>query len=970
MSTVPVFLTTGVAVVPSPKVYAKLAQDTHPLALVQEMDDLARAGALPARVDDGRLAVYTSRYVAWLYPSRQGDAYSLGGAAPRRFRDEERLVEAALLLRCQYGWHAYHHLRDVPAHGSAHWDLLLRAWSQAAAPSRPASPLPPAHTLYLDLMSQVIEAGRDIEVTRQHDADPLLYRNKASTREQRHSVRDVYTFRLLRAADVPEGTVLYLRESPDLRGRVLRVRDLDVTIRFERAVDYGRIPAAGALMTMPSDRIYQAQADAVARLRDGRSVNAGLLHQLVDRRVAPFQPHAHARPREPLDEGSGQLAAFQRALAVPDLLLVLGPPGTGKTRTIAQIVAACAGRQRVLVTSHTNRAVDNVLEKLPEDVFTVRIGNEDKMTAHARTLMVENRVQLEQRRVLAATEGTEAALRPFAGSDSAAGHWLSYLDRSLDGADAADTQARRLAAEREAAVARATAPLAGRLEAAGSAAAGARATAQALDDACRRARDRYEAGLTRARSGLLAFLWRWVAGRRLLRSREAEQAAAVARAESDAASTALAAVREEADRLAEADPAANELARAVDAAAGRRRAELAQAEQAASMVRSMITAWLPLDPAAPGADLSHWRDERERLARATTQLAARAELLTAWRAGIAETGEELQHELVRYATVVGATCIGTATAEILADLEFDLVIVDEAGQISTPNLLVPLVRGRRALLVGDHHQLPPYLDEEVSDWAAGLRADAELPQPAIDRIGDILRRSAFEQLYGTLPEDHQVMLRLQRRMPREIAEFVSAAFYGGILRTEHPGGGRDPIFRSPFAMIDTSDLPDAERREEELTGEAKGYRNRAEADLIARLVRAYAPRYKDWAVIVPYKAQAELIRSKLGGGTDVAGHVDTVDSFQGGERDLVVYGFTRSNAQRKIGFLKELRRLNVAISRARAQLVVVGDQATLTRAREPEFARLARAMIAHLGRVGDLRPSREAGRLIDEIEEA
>src|SRR5688572_21632534 len=104
MTTVPVLLTQAVAVVPSQKVYAKLAPDLHPFALVQEMSELAAAGALPVRVDGGRLAVYTSRHVAWLYPTPHGDAYRLGGAAPRRFRDEERLVEAALLLRCQYGW--------------------------------------------------------------------------------------------------------------------------------------------------------------------------------------------------------------------------------------------------------------------------------------------------------------------------------------------------------------------------------------------------------------------------------------------------------------------------------------------------------------------------------------------------------------------------------------------------------------------------------------------------------------------------------------------------------------------------------------------------------------------------------------------------------------------------------------------------------------------------------------------------
>ncbi|GAA1005862.1 hypothetical protein Aple_040220 [Acrocarpospora pleiomorpha] len=427
MTTVPVLLSTAVAVVPSQKIYAKLGPALHPLALIEEMSSLARLGTLPARLDDGRLVVYTSRHVAWLYPSNRGDAYSLGSAVPRTFRDEERLVAAALLIRCQYGWQAFQHVRDVRLGMSAHWDLLMRAWAQAEAPVTARSQLPPSHARYLDLMSRVIEAGRDIEVAKQHGAEPLLYRNKASAREERHSARDVYTFQLLRSADVAEGAVLYVRERPELRGRVKRLKGAELTIRFERAIDYGQVPASGALMAMPSDRIFQAQADAVTRLREGRSANPRLLHQLVNRQVSPYEPDGHAQPREPLDRESGQLAAFQRALGAPDMLLVLGPPGTGKTRTIAQIVTACAGRQRVLITSHTNRAVDNVLEKLPEDVFTVRIGNEDKMSAHAKSLIVETRVQQEQSRILAGTEGTAAALAAFSGPNAPAQRWLSYL---------------------------------------------------------------------------------------------------------------------------------------------------------------------------------------------------------------------------------------------------------------------------------------------------------------------------------------------------------------------------------------------------------------------------------------------------------------------------------------------------------------------------------------------------------------
>jgi superfamily I DNA and/or RNA helicase len=205
------------------------------------------------------------------------------------------------------------------------------------------------------------------------------------------------------------------------------------------------------------------------------------------------------------------------------------------------------------------------------------------------------------------------------------------------------------------------------------------------------------------------------------------------------------------------------------------------------------------------------------------------------------------------------------------------------------------------------------------------------------------------------------MLTVQRRMPREIGDFVSRAFYNGLLTTDHPGTGADPIFGPmPFVLVDTADRQPAERAESK--GRRRedwnqhGYVNELEATLISELMGTYAGWYTDWAVIVPYRAQVELVQKRLsavlGDGGRSADQVGTVDSFQGGERDLIIYGFTRSNPTGDIGFLRELRRLNVAVSRAKQQLVLVGDLETLTRATDRPFADLIRSMLAHLGPTG------------------
>jgi superfamily I DNA and/or RNA helicase len=325
--------------------------------------------------------------------------------------------------------------------------------------------------------------------------------------------------------------------------------------------------------------------------------------------------------------------------------------------------------------------------------------------------------------------------------------------------------------------------------------------------------------------------------------------------------------------------------------------------------------------------------------------------------------------------VVAATCVGTATSPLLAGHTFDLAIVDEAGQISTPNLLVPLVRAHRSVLVGDHHQLPPFLDHEVQGWVKQLPRDRAVRSAAVREISELLHKSAFERLYEHVDPTHRVMLATQRRMPKEIADFVSQAFYRGQLRTRHAGGIAASAFNSPFAMIDTVDEPLARRsetsaRQQELFGES-GYVNHLEAELITSLIARHARHYRDWAVIVPYRAQAalvtKLLTEQLGDARGAEENVGSVDSFQGGEKDLIVYGFTRSNSGGRIGFLSELRRINVAITRAKQQLVLVGDSSTLQAAEDDDFAKLMRAMTDYLTRFGDVCPSRQLDSKLDRL---
>ncbi|MCK9897301.1 DEAD/DEAH box helicase [Frankia sp. AgB32] len=1001
MTTRPVTLRWPLAVVPSRRVIDLL--DGEPDRLIGELTELSAQGALPARLEPKRddpnqlrLVVYASRHVASLYVTNRSDGYTLGHVAPRTFRDEDRLTTAALVLHCPSGWRAFADLRDLPRGRStfdqpwsAQWPELTRAWAELSAaitagtpdaaglPGAPApgSALPPAHRRYLDLVGQVIDASRDIEVARQELAPPLPYARREATREQRYSGRGVYAFHLARPGGVTAGSLVQLADRPEIRGRVVRVDGRELIVRFEQTVDFGQIPPQGALRVLPSDRVYRIQRSAVEMLAAGQAANPALLANLVDGVFRPAEPDPVAEPRASLDDE--QRDAFRRALTVPDLLCVLGPPGTGKTRTIAQIVLACVARgQRVLITSHTNRAVDNVLETLSSEVHAVRVGSESSMTAAARELTVDSQVEAVRRDILRDTALLDR-LTAFDQHRPVLVRWLEYLGTRRAAARDADAAARVAEQALDAAVGTLHPQLVADRQ---------RGDAQAQRWQARTSQlDESRAGLhasvsareaaADAASGLVGWWRRWRLDRLRARLERTAAERAAAAAELTRSVAALHALAAQIATVTDADPRLQPLAADRDRSAGELAGCHRDMAEAAAILLGALRPLLAVPSAPPSPDdeagwdgFTAWAQE------ACDTVRARGALLAEWRARIGDAETELGHELVRYAEVVAATCVGTASSPLLTDLVFDVAIIDEAGQISTPNMLVPMVRARRSVLVGDHHQLPPFLDEDVKRWSAQLARDGEVSAADAREIGELLTTSGFERLFPRVGPDRRVELIRQRRMPAELATFVSTAFYAGRLRTQHDGGGGDPVFRSPFAMIDTSDRPPAARAERALAGtepwQQRGFDNELEAELIAAVVARSATAFEDWAVIVPYKAQAARIEAalarELGDPGQVAENVGTVDSFQGGERDLIVYGFTRSNQTGSVGFLTELRRLNVAITRAKRQLVLVGDTATLCSSSDAAFTAMARGLVTYLRAHGDLRGSVEIGRLLGE----
>jgi hypothetical protein len=814
---------------------------------------------------DCSIGLHMRSYVIWLYETRRNDAYTIGHVAPLRLRDHDQLARGCLLVRAR--WHVVGDLREVPPGSQSQWLELRTHWEKLKArqgDQREVPALSAHHAAYLNTLDGLIDATQRLQEKKRSSAPTYPYRLAKSTGERRHSSSPVYVFDIVGGSMPERGAFVQVHGEPGQRGQVTRVHDKQVTVRFDQPVDWEQLEPQGQLEETSSNVVFEKQREAVASVRDREACNHSLLSTLVDHKVLPIAP-VDERPAEQLDDD--QQAAFQRALGVQDMMVVLGPPGTGKTRTISEIARSYAlapGRGPVLIASHTNRAVDNVLAKLPEEVTVVRIGNEGKVGPEGRPFLLERQAADLRDEI---TPSIREALRRYQNLELAA-QWTGELGRHLDALAAAETD--QQAAHSELARARrAAGGLAqsavdeavvavqkhehdqirwnGRIQRLGRrrARSAARATMPLLGSLFRavtRSRDRRilacQAGIAQTEPHL-------VAARQHLYNAEAAL---------DQATRHVPEVQATRQILEAATQRADENRLAAAAAAGNCRAA------AATMEVVPETDDLPY--------LRVWLTERLPL------LAARAKLLQEWHDTVCEEAtEQLYPELIRYADVIGATCIGAASRQEIAGVEFDIAIIDEAGQIGVTDILVPLVRAKRAVLVGDHRQLPPFVDSDLKSQARSFDAP----------VRDLLTKSALEMLVEVLPDSHVKLLSQQRRMPEVVARFISDAFYDGKLKTMVRRTHRDPLFTGPLAFVDTTQLPSRERSERKANA---GIDNPAEARLLSRLAAYYDQSGAEWALIVPYTAQVKLIKDNLYAmsmdGDVIEANVGTVDSFQGG----------------------------------------------------------------------------------------
>lgn len=291
---------------------------------------------------------------------------------------------------------------------------------------------------------------------------------------------------------------------------------------------------------------------------------------------------------------------------------------------------------------------------------------------------------------------------------------------------------------------------------------------------------------------------------------------------------------------------------------------------------------------------------------------------------------ELERYFIKNSAIVAGTCTGFVSNNSISNMVFDYLIIDEAAKATFPELIISIVKAKKIILVGDHKQLPPVLDENLIKRSRKKFNDSNIN-------ADTLYSGIFLKLFNHLNDKNKQILKTQYRMHPVIGTMISDLFY---LKEISNGVEEDDRVHKikeyeGFAIvwINTSNCPD--KGENEVS---KTFRNELEANIVReqlKLINKNSHGDIEVGVITPYSAQKNFIRNEVMNinTNNIKGAVtiNSVDAFQGGQKDVIIYSTVRSNTKNKIGFLKSEERLNVAFSRAKKLLIIIGDKEFLSR---------------------------------------
>ncbi|MGE7546358.1 AAA domain-containing protein [Sporosarcina newyorkensis] len=357
-------------------------------------------------------------------------------------------------------------------------------------------------------------------------------------------------------------------------------------------------------------------------------------------------------------------------------------------------------------------------------------------------------------------------------------------------------------------------------------------------------------------------------------------------------------------------------------------------------------------------DLRETEHQLQELSKERQQLPVLQELQAQWELLLKDANDydldEIRKLYVEHANVIGTTCVASASKKFMEEYPmFDVVIIDEVSKATPPELLLPMLKGKKVILVGDHHQLPPLVGQETMDELVDQQKDAEVQR----EMKKLLNESLFERLFRTLPKQNKTMLSIQYRMHERIMETIAPFYKEGNyqLQCGLPDSDqmRDHLLESSMftrddhlLWLDTPNKPSF--YEDKVKGGTSRF-NESELQIIRNTMleleqatkqaklegRIKTEDRKSVGVISFYGEQVKqidrLIQQELRP-KQLHCRTGSVDKFQGMEMDVVILSFVRNHGDPsgEIGFAKDYRRLNVALSRARELLIIVGSSEMFT----------------------------------------
>lgn len=784
----------------------------------------------------------------------------------------------------------------------------------------------------LDLAENYSDIYAQAEASKVNSTPPLIYSDVIVSDYTRiDRIEYVFIVAKFENTNYKVGSQVQINES--LPAEIVRINELrgrtEITVLFHDQVDKKEIKKTGQIHLSYMSTISDVQKAAIHNLRSNQSIATNLNNIIGGFETEPYIEREKLSKRKLSKKlNDRQVNALMKAINVQDIMLIMGPPGTGKTSVIIELIKylVCEKKLRVLVSSQNNTAIDNVMRLLPHDDSleenSIRIGTETKVAPEVTPLLFENKVRDYRKKISRSTENSlieiENNVKEIEELFPQIEEYVYEKDEIAKRYSDFDRDVGKILFKAY------------------------ETTERYKDQATNKIQERNRTAT------VIKSLYNKVENytpiyfpiiHKIKESQnendknELKNKIKKYKKIQEEVSVLIGNYEQSRINYLSLEKTYYEIYEDIY------KSDISYQKQWADFLQKcMVLTDNWLFQLSISADLKP-TGVKNLLDKEIERLIKLKEVIEDWKLYTSTTQNYAFGTLLLDSVkLVGATCIGINSQKKFDSLKFDVAIIDEAGQIQLQNALVPMSVSRKTIMLGDYQQLPPIVDPEIENHCREHGIDTQL-----------LSESFFEYLYNNLPSENKIMLDTQYRLPSQISDILSEFFYNGEYHScdeKKNISGRIGIWNTPCIIVDTSKVKN--RHEKRNTHYCNELEAKAVYYIVSKLLKQEVYDENEIHIIAPYNEQVELIREEFEKGNNdnlyskhMKYNISSLDSYQGQECDLIVYSFTRSSFakpdQKRIGFLSEIRRLNVAMSRGKQNLILIGDMEFLSNCKYQEI---------------------------------